>query len=200
MTATTPAAPDIDAILAGLLARIARGDAQAVAALYDVSLPLVYGLVLRLLRNPADAEEVVGDLYLQVWEHAADFDPGRGGALAWLRTLAWSRAVDRQRRQRRHGLDVPLHPDDDAAAYASMACEALEPEAAAEAWSSARAVRAAFDHLSDIQRRILTLAFQQDMSHHDIALATGLPLGTVKSHARRGLQALRAVLEVAHHG
>jgi RNA polymerase sigma-70 factor, ECF subfamily len=198
VTAPTPAAPDIDAVLAGLIARIAAGEVRAVAELYDASLPLVWGLVLRLLRNPADAEEVIGDLYLQVWERARDFDPGRGGALAWLRTLAWSRAVDRQRRQRRHALDVPLHPDDDAAAYASMACEDLEPEAAAEAWSSAQAVRAAFDHLSDIQRRILTLAFQQDMSHHDIALATGLPLGTVKSHARRGLQALRAVLEASH--
>lgn len=199
MDARAQAVSEIDAVLAGLLARIASGDAQAVAALYDASLPLVYGLVLRLLRNAADAEEVVGDLYLQVWERARDFDPARGGALAWLRTLAWSRAVDRQRRERRHAMDVPLHPEDDAPAYASMACETLEPEAAAQAWSSARAVRAAFDHLSDIQRRILTLAFQQDMSHQDIAKATGLPLGTVKSHARRGLQALRAALEAGDH-
>lgn len=193
------AGQDEDDPIAGLLAQVARGDAAALGRLYDASLSAVYGLILRVLRNDADAEEVVGDVYLQVWERAGDFDPARGAALAWLRTLAWSRAIDRQRRQRRHGLEVPLHPDEDSPAYAWMECEGLRPEEAASAWSSARAVRQAFSTLTDIQQRILHLAFEQDMSHQDIARHTSLPLGTVKSHARRGLAALRAALAVEDH-
>ena len=175
-----------------LLTRIAARDAAALGQLYDRCLSRVYGLILRVVRNPADAEEVVSDLFLQVWEKAAEYRAERGSALAWLRTMAWSRAVDRQRRQRRHASEIELHPQDCEDAYADG--EELQPEVAAAAWSSARAVRGAFQALSDVQKQILTLAFQQDMSHQDIASHTGMPLGTVKSHARRGLAALRAAL------
>ena len=178
--------------ICALLSRVAARDAAALGELYDRCLSRVYGLILRVLRNPADADEVVGDLFLQVWEKAGDYQPGRGSALAWLRTLAWSRAVDRQRRQRRHASDIELHPEGEQSTYAE--CEDLEPETAAAAWSSARAVRQAFQMLTDVQQNVLTLAFQQDMSHQDIASHIGLPLGTVKSHARRGLAALRAAL------
>ena len=112
--------------------------------------------------------------------------------LAWLKTLAWSRAVDRQRRGRKFAMDVELHPETLDDAYTQ--CEGLTAEAALMAWSSADAVAKAFRVLSDVQKQILTLAFQQDMSHQDIAQSTGLPLGTVKSHARRGLAALRTAL------
>lgn len=178
--------------LQALLARIVAGDAAALGQFYDQTLAKVYGLILRVLRNPADAEEVVSDLFLQVWEKAGDYRADRGSALAWLRTLAWSRAVDRQRRQRRHGLEIELHPEDCEDTYAD--CEEMQPETAAAAWSSARAVRGAFEALSETQQQILTLAFQQDMSHQDIASHLAMPLGTVKSHARRGLAALRAAL------
>ncbi len=190
--ATAAPADSEELALQALLSRVAAGDCTALGLLYDQTLAKVYGLVLRVLRNPADAEEVVGDLYMQVWEKAGEYRPERGGALAWLRTLAWSRAVDRQRRQRRHASEIGLHPDDSADTYAE--CEELQPEVAAAAWSSAQALRQAFKTLSDVQQQVLTLAFQQDMSHQDIASHTGLPLGTVKSHARRGLAALRAVL------
>lgn len=178
--------------ICALLTRLAARDAAALSELYDRCLSRVYGLILRVVRNPADAEEVVSDLFLQVWDKAADYQPDRGTAMAWLRTLAWSRAVDRQRRQRRHALEMELHPEDGEDTYAD--CEELQPESAAAAWSSARAVQAAFRNLSDVQKQILTMAFQQDMSHQDIASHTGMPLGTVKSHARRGLSALRAAL------
>lgn len=178
--------------LCALLSRIAVRDAPALGELYDRCLSRVYGLILRVVRNPSDAEEVVSDLFLQVWEKAVDYRPDRGAALAWLRTLAWSRAVDRQRRQRRHASEIELHPEGEESAYAE--CEDLEPESAAAAWSSARVVRQAFQTLSDVQQQVLTLAFQQDMSHQDIANRIGMPLGTVKSHARRGLAALREAL------
>lgn len=192
-----PAAADLSAEsdeprLQVLVAKLALGDQQALGELYDCTLDRVYGLIMRVLGNAADAEEVVGDLYLQVWERAGDFRPERGCVLAWLRTLAWSRAVDRHRRGRKFANDVELHPDGAHDAYTEW--EGGNAESVLMAWSSSEAVRQAFHGLSDIQRQILTLAFHQDMSHQDIAQHTGLPLGTVKSHARRGLAALRQAL------
>ncbi|MCX7041802.1 MAG: sigma-70 family RNA polymerase sigma factor [Gammaproteobacteria bacterium] len=183
---------DQQAQLQAVLSRIADHDEQALGCFYDLTLSSIYGLILRVVRNPADAEEVVGDVYLQVWEKARDFRSERGCVLAWLKTLAWSRAVDRQRRGRKYAMEVELHPEGTEPAY--MECEGRNAEAALMAWSSADAVARAFQVLSDIQKQILTLAFHQDMSHQDIAQQTGLPLGTVKSHARRGLAALRTAL------
>jgi RNA polymerase sigma-70 factor (ECF subfamily) len=185
--------------LNGLLLAVARREADALGRFYDLTLGRVYGLILRVVRNPSDAEEVVGDLYLQVWDKAGQYCPERGSVIAWLKTLAWSRAVDRQRRDRRFGQEQPLHPEGDEDAYTQ--CEGLTVEQAAEAWSSSRAVQAAFARLSDIQKQILTMAFHEDMTHQDIAALTRLPLGTVKSHARRGLASLRQALqsEGFHH-
>ena len=191
-----PDAPDPaendEADLQDLLRRVADRDEPALGSFYDCTLSRVYGLILRVVRNAADAEEVVGDLYLQVWERAGDYKPGRGTVLAWLRTLAWSRAMDRQRRGRRFAREVQLHPHDQDDAYTE--CESLGAEAMMTAWSSAQAVQRAFSALSEVQRRILTLAFQQDMTHQEIAALIRMPLGTVKSHARRGLAALREAL------
>lgn len=188
-----PLAPDNDeSELRGLLGAICERNEQALGQLYDCTLGRVYGLILRVVRNPADAEEVVSDLYLQVWERARDYRPERGSVSAWLKTMAWSRAVDRQRRARRFAREVDLHPDQDEAAYTE--CESLSAEAAVMAWASANAVHQAFAVLTDVQKRVLTLAFQEEMTHQDIAAATNLPLGTVKSHARRGLAALRGAL------
>ena len=178
--------------LQALLLHIADRDESALGRFYDLTLSRIYGLILRVVRNPADAEEVVGDVYLQVWEKACDFRSERGCVLAWLKTLAWSRAVDRQRRGRKYAMEVELHPEGTEPAYTQ--CEGQHAEAALLAWSSADAVAKAFQVLSDVQKQILTLAFHQDMSHQDIAQQTGLPLGTVKSHARRGLAALRTAL------
>ena len=178
--------------LQAVLLRIASRDEQALGLFYDLTLSRIYGLILRVVRNPSDAEEVVSDVYLQVWEKAGDFSPQRGRVLAWLKTLAWSRAMDRQRRGRKFAMEVELHPEATDDAYTQ--CEGLTAEAAMMAWSSADAVAKAFRVLSDVQKQILTLAFQQDISHQDIAEQTGLPLGTVKSHARRGLAALRTAL------
>ena len=186
--------------LQALLRRVAVRDEQALGSFYDRTLSRIYGLILRVVRNPADAEEVVGDLYLQVWERAGDYQPGRGPAIAWLKTLAWSRAVDRQRRGRRFASEVELHPEGGDGAYTE--CESQSAEFAVMAWSSAQAVQRSFSALSEIQKRILTLAFQQDMSHQEISAATRIPLGTVKSHARRGLALLRAAVggEDGKHG
>lgn len=183
--------PDLE--LTVLLRRIAARDAEALGRFYDLTLGRSYAMAMRVLRDPSEAEECVGDVYWQVWERAGDYRAERGAPLAWLHTLAWSRAVDRLRRLRRQPITLSVHPEDGEAPY--MACEGLRVEDAVEHWSSARAVQSAFGRLSDVQQRVLRLAFEQDLSHQDIATATGLPLGTVKSHARRGLAQLRQALE-----
>jgi RNA polymerase sigma-70 factor (ECF subfamily) len=183
---------DDDQQLRGLIVRICARDDQALASLYDLTLGRVYGLILRVVRQPADAEEVVCDLFMQVWDKAADYVPERGSVMAWLQTQAWSRAVDRLRKVRRRGNEISLHPEDGESAYRE--CEGLGVEQIAEAWYAGNGIRQAFKTLTEAQRNILQMAFFEDMSHQEISDRTGIPLGTVKSHARRGLATLRAVL------
>lgn len=192
--ASLPNAVD-DSLLQGLLDRIVARDTSALSQLYALTLGRMHGIVTRVLRNPSDAEETIGDLYLQIWDKAPDYSPARGSVMAWMLNMAWSRAVDRLRRGRRHARDVSLHPEDGEDAYRD--CEGLDAEQSAAAWTSARAIRNAFAVLTEPQRLVLTLAFYDDMTHLDIAAKTDLPLGTVKSHARRGLSALRAALAQA---
>lgn len=190
-TPSRPEAPD-EAALVSLVGRIRLGDTAALGALYDLALGRVYGLALRVLRNPQDAEEVVSDVFLQAWDQAASYCPQRGTVLAWLQTLAWSRAVDRQRRLRRQRLEQPLHPDDASGAYAS--CEDHAVDALIDHLGHVQSLQQAFAALSDVQRLVLELAYHEELSQPEIAERTGLPLGTVKSHARRGLAALRQAL------
>jgi RNA polymerase sigma-70 factor, ECF subfamily len=177
-----------------LIYRIARQDSDALAKLYELTVSRIYAVVMRVLRHAADAEEVIGDVYLQVWEKAGLFESGRGSVIAWMNTMAWSRAVDKLRKTKREYAHQSLHPEDLDAAYTE--CEELSVEQIAESWSSARAIQAAMAGLSEIQQKVLRLAYSEDLSHQDIANVLDLPLGTVKSHCRRGLAALREVLVV----
>jgi RNA polymerase sigma-70 factor (ECF subfamily) len=177
-----------------LICRIAKRDADALSKLYELTVSRVYAVVMRVLRHAADAEEVIGDVYLQVWEKAAHFESERGTVIAWMNTLAWSRAVDKLRKTRREQARQSLHPEDMDDAY--IECEGLSVEQIAESWSSSKAIQAALKGLSEIQQKVLRLAYSEDLSHQDIANALDLPLGTVKSHCRRGLVALREVLVV----
>ena len=180
------------AALAALLERIAQRDSDALSLLYGLTLGRVYAVAMRVLENPADAQETVGDVYLQVWSKAADYRADRGEPMAWLQTLAWSRAIDRRRRRQRQSLEVELHPEEAQDAYTE--CEEVSVEQAAERWWSARAVRRAFVDLSEPQQVVLRLLFEDDMSQQEVAEKTGWPLGTVKSHSRRGLAVLREAL------
>lgn len=189
--AALPDAPD-EAALVALMGRIRFGDAEALGSLYDLALGRVYGLALRVLRQPQDAEEVVSDVFLQVWDQAVGYCPQRGSVMAWLQTLAWSRAVDRVRRLRRQRLEIPLHPDGDEDAYASG--EDLPVDALLDHLGNVQALQQAFRSLTPVQRSVLELAYHEELSQPEIAERTGLPLGTVKSHARRGLAALRDAL------
>lgn len=177
-----------------LICRIAKQDADALAELYELTVSRVYAVAMRVLRHAADAEEVISDVYLQVWEKANRFEAERGTVMAWMNTMAWSRAVDRLRKTRRECVQQSLHPDDLEDTYKE--CEELNAEQIAESWSSAKAIQKALQGLSEIQQKVLRLAYTQDLSHQDIASTLNLPLGTVKSHCRRGLAALREVLLV----
>lgn len=176
-----------DASLVELLRRIAGGDQEAVASFYDATSSRAYGLALHVTRAADEAEEAVSDAYLQVWRQAGRFDPTRGSPLAWLLMITRSRALDRMRRrdEARPVAEVPETPD----RAHGVGAEALLLES-----ESASAVQAALAGLSEAQQRMVQLAFYRGMSHPEIVAETGLPLGTVKSHLRRALQALAKTL------
>jgi RNA polymerase sigma-70 factor (ECF subfamily) len=179
-----------EAQLCAWIDRIVDHDERALMALYDATLSRVWGLVLRLVRRPQLAEEVVEDLYFQVWRQAARFDVERGRAMAWLLGMARSRAIDAIRHEARfvaESLDAEEHP-------------ALE-DAAAEAGDELLAVarghadlHQALLLLNPQPRQLVALAFFSGLSHEEIACQTQLPLGTVKSQIRRALTRLRELL------
>lgn len=175
-----------------LMAAVRAGDRQAFAALYDATANRVYAVALRVLGRAADAEEIVVDVFRQAWTRASTYDPTRASVLRWLLVVARSRAVDRRRRSVERRLEQPLHPDDSESSYAER--EDQGAEHLLHAMQSGSALRAALAALSAEQRRLIALAFFEDLSHHEIAERLQMPLGTVKSHIRRGLLRLREIL------
>ena len=189
--------------LAVLVAGVARGERDALERLYRQCCDRVYGIALRLLRQAQDAEEVVVDVFQQVWQDAARYDAGRGTVEAWLGRIAHSRALDRlRRRQARPDQDAGLQPEDlhpdglhpDGVNAAYTECEDAAPALLA-LYEEGNLVRRALAELSPEQQRCVGLAFLEELSHVEIAERTGWPLGTVKSHVRRGMLALRSRLE-----
>ncbi|HWS26960.1 MAG TPA: sigma-70 family RNA polymerase sigma factor [Xanthomonadales bacterium] len=199
MTADAAGADLVDAELAALLARLGSRDVRALDTLYGRTVDRLYALACKVAGDPRDAEEVVADVYQYAWEHADQFDAQRGGVLAWLSMLTWSRAADRRRRRKPEVAIDSLHPDLGITAYTS--CEGNADAADMEAFVDGHRVRAALSQLRADQRRLILMAFFDGASHGDIAQRTGMPLGTVKSHIRRGMESLRAELEgVVRHG
>ena len=158
------------------------------AELYDATRRLIYGLVLRIVTDPGAAEEVLLDVYMQAWRQADRYDEERGAPLAWLTTIARSRALDRVRsisqEQRR---SEPLE------AASQHAVEASAHEAA-QAGEVQAHVRRALDSLSPEQRSVIELAYYGGLSHSEIALELKQPLGTVKTRTRLGMIKLRETL------
>lgn len=174
-----------------LACAIAAGDTTAIAELYDSTVAKVHALVKAIIRNPADAEEVTCDVYTQAWHTAAHFDPSRGSVMAWLLSIARSRALDCLRRQRvRTRLFDEQTPQEDVPDTA----ECLSPERMLNLFQSRSVVRTALEQLPPDRRRLVGLAFFDDLSHSEIAELTGLPLGTIKSHLRRAIHSLRGLL------
>ena len=171
--------------LAGLIQRIARGEQDALAKVYDETSSLVYSLALRILRSPLDAEEVVTDVFSQVWRTAAAFDARRGNVTTWLVTIARSRALDRLRsRNIRSQREEPLTQD----VPGVVTCH----------FEAKHLVRRALQQLSPDQRVIIEMAFFSGMSHSELAESLALPLGTVKTRMRLGMMRLRGILQPAN--
>lgn len=186
---TEPAAIDPQTNLVSLLRAIAAHDELAFANFYDATAARAYACALRICRQSALAEEAVADVYWQIWQHAERYNPARGSVLAWVVTIARSRALDALRRCDRselHAEPETLHID---------APLALDPQDILTAIQRDTHLHRAIAQLSETQRRLLGLAFFKDLSHSEIAVHTGLPLGSVKTHLRSALKNLRRDLQ-----
>ncbi len=176
--------------LTELIQRVARGEQSALAVLYDSTSRMVLGLALRILGDRYSAEEVLLDVYTQVWRQASSFDVNRGLPLAWLMTITRTRAIDRLRsgkhyQQRREPLDLVM---DERSAQPN-------PEEASATSERQALVRSALESLSPEQREVIELAYYLGLSHSEIAARLGLPLGTVKTRARLGMMKLCDLLQ-----
>lgn len=179
-------APTPDAA-AGLLARIAEGDRDAFGRFYDAFAGLALGLIRRILRDPAAAEEVLQEVFWQIWKEAARYDPHRGSPEAWLVMRAKTRAIDRLRAMRRREKTFVAPVDEAVARTPEQPAE--NPGVVAERRGL---VRSALDGLPEPQRRVVELAFFEGLTQSEIASRLGEPLGTVKTRARLALERLRS--------
>ncbi|MFD8689593.1 ECF RNA polymerase sigma factor SigK [Streptomyces sp. NPDC059651] len=177
-----------EADLDQLLLWTAAGDQEAFAGVYDRTAAPVLGLVHRILRDPAQSEEVVQDVLLEVWRTSGRFEPDRGSAMTWIMTLAHHRAVDRVRssqagadRERRAAL---LESD----ARFDPVAEQVETHLE---WQR---VRRCIHRLTDLQRETVALAYYEGLTYKEVAHSLSVPLGTVKTRLRDGLLRLRACL------
>lgn len=165
-----------------LVTAIRSGDQGAMAELYDRYSPIVYSVALRVLQNASAAEDVLQDVFMQLWRNPGAFDAGRGNMAAWLAVIARHRAIDALRRRR---------PEEDIGDIVVS----VEPDLASEA-ERARAmnkVRDALAAMSTEQRSALEMAYFEGLTHAEIAQKTGEPLGTIKTRIRTGLMSLRKV-------
>jgi len=174
---------------AALIKRVADGDSSALTTLYDSTSRLVFGLILRVVTDRSSAEEVLLDVYTQVWRQASTYDAKRGAPLAWLMMIARTRGIDRLRsgkheHQHKESLD----------AIGEVTASNASPEADTVTAERRELVRSALETLSAEQREVIELAYYSGLSHSEIALRLGQPLGTVKTRTRLGMMKLRDML------
>jgi len=175
--------------LAPLLARVARGDEDAFAVLYDRIGALVHGVVRAVVRDPSQSEEVTQEVLLEVWRTAARFDPQRGSGSAWVVTMAHRRAVDRVRAEQAAAVRERRQAPGSGADYDAVA-------EAVEARIDAQRVRRCLDTLTELQRESVTLAYYGGYTYREVAGLLDVAVGTVKTRMRDGLIRLRDCLGV----
>jgi len=180
-------APD----LADLLRRAGLGDETAFAAFYDATSARAYGLALRVVRNPAHAEEVTQEAYLDAWRQSTRFDPQRGSAAGWLLTIVHRKAVDRVR-----SVEAATHRDETWNREATPVDHDQTSEAAHASLEATR-VRNAVATLTDVQRQAVELTYFGGYTHTEVATLLDVPLGTAKTRIRDGLIRLRDLMGVA---
>ena len=174
-------APD----LAELLKACGKGDQAAFAALYDATSSRVVGLAVRVVRDPAQAEEVAQEAFLEIWRSSGRFDPAKGSPLGWLLTIVHRKAVDRVRSAEASSRrDLTYHHQNQPVAHDATA-------EAAHASLEGRRVRGALQSLTPAQREALELAYFGGYTHTEVATMLDLPVGTAKTRIRDGLIRLR---------
>lgn len=179
-----------DAHMQALVTAIAAHDEQALADLYEATLNRVYGVALRITRNAQAAEEVSEDVYWQVWREAPRFDAQRGNVIAWLLTIARSRALDYLRKAD----DAELCEEPEALLFDEPSREG-DPQDLLAATQNNLKLNQALQQLEPVQRQLVAMAFFRGLTHEEIATFSDMALGTVKSHIRRALKQLHDVLE-----
>jgi RNA polymerase sigma-70 factor (ECF subfamily) len=173
-----------------LLTRVARGDQAAFEAVYDTLAGPVYGLINRVVRDPAQSEEVSQEVLLEVWRTAARFDPAKGTAATWVMTIAHRRAVDRVRSataaaaREVRSAEVPANNNDEVADTVAASLDAER-------------VRRCLDGLTEPQRESITLAYYGGYSYRQVGERLGVALSTIKTRIRDGLIRMRDCLGVS---
>ena len=175
-----------------MIARIGRRDQSAFSALYDRLSGPLYSLAMKMLGDPAEAQDALQDVFLQIWSRAGTYDPEKSSVFSWAVLLTRSRAIDRLRaRDRRLRVVVESTTDENKIAEATNASTVESAADTANKKDEAAHVRSLLNNLPEDQRQAIELAFFGHRTHHEIAAQLGQPLGTVKARIRRGLLKLR---------
>lgn len=187
-SASSALIPSVDAELAQLLKACSLGEEAAFATLYDATVARLFGLVLRTVRDRAQAEEVTQDAYLDIWRNSSRFDPDRGSAMSWLMTIGHRKAVDRVR-----SAEATRRRD---SAYEARQQGPAFDQTVEDAHRNldAHRVHRALDTLNETQRRSLELAYFGGYTHREVAAMLDIPLGTAKTRIRDALIRLRDTL------
>ena len=192
--------------LSRLLARAGVGDRAAFATLYERTSSHLFAVVLRINRDRAQAEDILQEVYVNVWRAAQSFDAAQSQPLTWLTSIARNRAIDSLRRGQTQpklqtlGAAASGTDAEDEDVYDTVADDAPGPLELLSRAADARSLAACMDKLAATQRQSLALAFFQGLSHAEVATRMRQPLGTVKSWVRRSLATLKSCLDAALHG
>jgi RNA polymerase sigma-70 factor (ECF subfamily) len=179
--------------LADLLSRTALGDRAAFAQLYDATRAKLFAVSLRIVRERPLAEEALQDSFVSIWHHASDYARSKGAPTTWMAAIVRNRSLDLVRRSREL-------PDVDDVLASQLVDESAHPALDAEANAHARTLERCLKELDAEQRQSIALAFFHGLTHSELAAHLHRPLGTVKTHVRRGLIKLRDCLTRAGHG
>jgi len=183
-------APRWNPALVSMVEQMAQGRQDSLGRLYDETAPLVNGLLLRILKHPQDAEEVLMDVYMKAWKNAGSYSPDRGCVRSWLVMMARSVAIDRLRQRKTRleaaGVTIENSPE-------PVSSEASPEEQTVRGQRSAR-VQSVLSELPSEQREAVVMAFFGGLSHSELAERLGQPLGTVKTRIRSGLLRMRNLL------